>query len=87
MDKHWKTTRDCRLTHFQSGFLAIIVCLVICVVDGFVLLLYLRWENRRRDKKGGNEEPVVEQEKTGITTQTELVDTTDLKNRQFRYVY
>ncbi|KAJ5131916.1 hypothetical protein N7448_006074 [Penicillium atrosanguineum] len=72
---------------YQSGFLAIIICLVICVVDGFVLLLYLRWENRRREKKASNNDPAVEQEKTGITTQRELVDTTDLKNREFRYVY
>lgn len=76
-----------RLTHIQSGFLAIIICLVICVVDGFALLLYLRWENKRRDKKCLVAELVVEQEKHAVAGQTELVDTTDLKNRQFRYVY
>ncbi|KAJ6131193.1 hypothetical protein N7523_001653 [Penicillium sp. IBT 18751x] len=72
---------------YQSGFLAIIICLVICVIDGFVLLLYLRWENRRREKKASNGDPAVEQEKTVTNTQCELVDITDLKNRQFRYVY
>jgi ACS family allantoate permease-like MFS transporter len=67
--------------------LAIIICLVICVVDGLVLLIYLRWENKRRDRNGFVAELVVEQEKHAVAGQTELVDTTDLKNRQFRYVY
>lgn len=72
----------------QSGFLAIIICLVICVVDGFALMFYLRWENKRRDKRRVEAEPVTSQEKfIGVGTQRELLDTTDLKNVQFRYVY
>ncbi|KAJ5160411.1 uncharacterized protein N7482_007415 [Penicillium canariense] len=72
---------------YQSGFLAIIICLVICVVDGLALLFYLRWENTRRDKTAVVAEPSDSQEKHGEVTPQELVDTTDLKNPKFRYVY
>ncbi|KAF7719350.1 Uncharacterized protein PECH_006366 [Penicillium ucsense] len=35
---------------YQSGFLAIIVCLVICLITALALFFYLRWENARRDR-------------------------------------
>ncbi|KAJ5698514.1 hypothetical protein N7462_000519 [Penicillium macrosclerotiorum] len=72
---------------YQSGFLAIIVCLVICVVDGLVLFFYLRWENGRRDRQGLNDESASPEKHTGGAPSTELLDTTDLKNMRFRYVY
>ncbi|KAF4217564.1 hypothetical protein CNMCM5878_006059 [Aspergillus fumigatiaffinis] len=64
---------------YQSGFQAVIVCFVVVVVVALVLRVYLRWENRRRDRVAG---PVENDEKP-----TELVDITDLANMQFRYVY
>ncbi|KAG2026085.1 hypothetical protein GB937_002231 [Aspergillus fischeri] len=64
---------------YQSGFQAVIVCFVVVVVVALVLGVYLRWENRRRDRVAG---PVEDDEKP-----TELVDITDLANMQFRYVY
>ncbi|KAL4898662.1 major facilitator superfamily domain-containing protein [Aspergillus ambiguus] len=63
---------------YESGFQAILVCLVVVVVDVVALGYYLRWENSRRDKKyprGSSE------------TQRQLADTTDLQNKEFRYVY
>ncbi|KAF4158451.1 hypothetical protein CNMCM6936_002509 [Aspergillus lentulus] len=64
---------------YQSGFQAVIVCFVVVVVVALALGLYLRWENRRRDRVAG---PVEDAAKP-----TELVDITDLANMQFRYVY
>ncbi|KAJ5520948.1 hypothetical protein N7463_001401 [Penicillium fimorum] len=70
---------------YQSGFLVIIICLIVCVVDGFGLLFYLRWTNIRRDKQ--RMETVSEDQEKHVVTQTQLLDTTDLKNRGFRYVF
>jgi uncharacterized iron-regulated membrane protein len=67
--------------------MAIIICLVICVIVGLALLFYLRWENRRRDKKSVGAVATGNEEKYGGATQRELMDTTDLKNVEFRYVY
>ncbi|KAJ5098930.1 hypothetical protein N7532_005931, partial [Penicillium argentinense] len=72
---------------YQSGFLAIIICLAINVADSAALLYYLRWENMRRDRKEGVSEPDESQEKQGVTGPRELSDSTDLKNDKFRYVY
>ncbi|KAJ5844525.1 uncharacterized protein N7525_002266 [Penicillium rubens] len=72
---------------YQSGFLAIIICLVVCVVDGFILLYYLRWTNSRRDKQQGAGTVSEVEEKHDIAPQTQLLDTTDLKNKGFRYVF
>ncbi|OKP12162.1 hypothetical protein PENSUB_2322 [Penicillium subrubescens] len=72
---------------YQSGFMAIIICLVICVIVGLALLFYLRWENGRRDKKSVGAVATGNEEKYGGATQRELMDTTDLKNVEFRYVY
>lgn len=49
-------------------------------------MFYLRWENSRRDKMSAGVGPSENQEKD-IGVPGELVDTTDLKNMQFRYVY
>ncbi|CAI7591077.1 unnamed protein product [Penicillium glandicola] len=72
---------------YQSGFLAIIICLVVCVIDGFALLFYLRWTNIRRDKQHIMGTISEGQEKHGVAPQTQLLDTTDLKNKEFRYVF
>ncbi|GES62959.1 pantothenate transporter [Aspergillus terreus] len=63
---------------YQSGFQAILVCLVVVVIDVIALGLYLRWENSRRDKKDPG---------SGESIQGQLADTTDLQNKEFRYVY
>ncbi|KAH2438240.1 hypothetical protein KXW35_006393 [Aspergillus fumigatus] len=64
---------------YQSGFQAVIVCFVVVVVVALALGVYLRCENRRRERVVG---PVEHDGKP-----TELVDITDLANLQFRYVY
>ncbi|CAG8224764.1 unnamed protein product [Penicillium salamii] len=71
---------------YQSGFLAIIICLVVCVLDGFGLLFYLRWTNARREDNLVVVPMSQSQEKQDGVTQG-LLDTTDLKNKDFRYVY
>ncbi|KAF9891356.1 hypothetical protein FE257_004212 [Aspergillus nanangensis] len=63
---------------YESGFLAIIICLVVVVVDVIALLFYLRWENSKRDRGTGTGEQLG---------QGGLADITDLRNREFRYVY
>lgn len=71
----------------QSGFLAIIICLSINVIDSGALMFYLRWENARREKSSSISAPDSSPEKhLGIST-GELSDVTDLKNDKFRYVY
>jgi hypothetical protein len=60
---------------------------VIAVILGLALFFYLRWENSRRDKMTVTAESSENQEKNGVLAQVELVDTTDLKNMRFRYVY
>ena len=61
--------------------------MVVCVVDGFILLYYLRWTNSRRDKQQGAGTVSEVEEKHDIAPQTQLLDTTDLKNKGFRYVF
>ncbi|KAJ5379214.1 hypothetical protein N7509_012333 [Penicillium cosmopolitanum] len=72
---------------YQSGFLAIIICLSINVVDSGALMYYLRWENTQRDKRGSVSAPDSSPEKQLGTSSGELSDITDLKNDKFRYVY
>jgi hypothetical protein len=50
-------------------------------------MFYLRWENSRRDKMSAGVGPTESQEKYPGGSQLELVDTTDLKNMGFRYVF
>ncbi|KAL2803130.1 major facilitator superfamily domain-containing protein [Aspergillus granulosus] len=64
---------------YQSGMQAILVCLVVVVLDCIGLWVYLRAENRKRDRRAMPME--VENENEG------MVDITDLKNPAFRYVY
>lgn len=63
----------------QSGFIAVFVCLAVVVVDLVAFVVYLRWENARRDRSGMG---MGEGEKREV-----LADVTDLKNPGFRYVY
>lgn len=63
----------------QSGFLAMIICLIIASIDILALGALLYWENKRRDRKAaqsGSEE-----------RHTELEDITDFQNKEFRYVF
>ncbi|CAG7922001.1 unnamed protein product [Penicillium olsonii] len=72
---------------YQSGFLAIIICLVVCVLDGFGLLFFLRWTNARRERTRVAGVVSQNQEKEDQIGEPILLDTTDLKNKDFRYVY
>ncbi|GLA86598.1 hypothetical protein AtubIFM56815_010867 [Aspergillus tubingensis] len=64
---------------YQSGFIAVFVCLAVVVVDLVAFVVYLRWENARRDRLGMG---MGEGEEREV-----LADVTDLKNPGFRYVY
>ncbi|CAI7634529.1 unnamed protein product [Penicillium bialowiezense] len=72
---------------YESGFLAIIICLVVCVIDGFALLFYLRWANARRERNPAADAVPSSEEKPSVNSQAYMLDTTDLKNSEFRYVY
>ncbi|KAJ5243150.1 uncharacterized protein N7469_001477 [Penicillium citrinum] len=72
---------------YQSGFLAIIVCLSVNVLDSGALLYYLRRENSRRDRMCRSSSSNDAPEKHANNSQTELLDVTDLHNKQFRYAY
>ncbi|KAJ5599349.1 hypothetical protein N7450_000416 [Penicillium hetheringtonii] len=72
---------------YQSGFLAIIVCLSVNVLDSGALLYYLRRENSRRDRMCRSSSSNNAPEKHANNSQTELLDVTDLHNKQFRYAY
>lgn len=67
--------------------MAIIICLVVCVIETLVLFFYLRWENRRRDREMAAVPAEAHDKDVSPGSPGELVDITDLKNRQFRYVY
>ncbi|RAK82084.1 putative MFS allantoate transporter [Aspergillus fijiensis CBS 313.89] len=68
---------------YQSGFVAIFVCLAVVVVVLGGLVVYLRGENARRDRMMVGTTGSGEQE----GEEEELMDVTDLKNERFRYVY
>ncbi|KAJ5741512.1 hypothetical protein N7533_010921 [Penicillium manginii] len=72
---------------YQSGFLAIIICLSINVVDSGALMYYLRWENTQRDRRDSASASDSSPGKQFGTTPEQLSDITDLKNDKFRYVY
>ncbi|OJJ69079.1 hypothetical protein ASPBRDRAFT_57619 [Aspergillus brasiliensis CBS 101740] len=67
---------------YQSGFTAVFVCLAVVVVDLALFVVYLRWENARRDRLGMG----TREERDGEEREV-LADITDLKNPGFRYVY
>lgn len=67
--------------------MAIIICLVVCVIDGFALLFYLRWANARRERNPAADAVPSSEEKPSVNSQAYMLDTTDLKNSEFRYVY
>ncbi|KAJ5939569.1 hypothetical protein N7466_002703 [Penicillium verhagenii] len=72
---------------YESGFLAIIICLVVCVVISLTLLFYLKWENSRRDTQQASADGAAVEKDPGAITQVGLFDITDRKNPLFRYSY
>ncbi|KAJ5630798.1 uncharacterized protein N7484_010898 [Penicillium longicatenatum] len=72
---------------YESGFLAIIICLVATVAISLIMLFYLRWENSRRDKLGVSGDCVTNEKASTIVAHGGLLDITDGKNKNFRYVY
>ncbi|KAJ5898332.1 hypothetical protein N7504_008620 [Penicillium tannophilum] len=72
---------------YQSGFLAIIICLVACVAISLIMLFYLRWENSRRDKQGVSGDSAANRTESKPVEQGELLDITDRQNEKFRYAY
>ncbi|RJE26099.1 Major Facilitator Superfamily [Aspergillus sclerotialis] len=65
---------------YQSGFLAMIICLVVATIDILLLGVLLFWENKRRDRKAALSGVEERQD-------TELADITDFQNKDFRYVF
>ena len=71
---------------YQSGFLALLCCLIIGFAMCWVIRYYLLWENRRRDRVVSAEEVAAFYEAThGVMVN--LTDRTDKEIPEFRYVY
>ncbi|KAK3191320.1 hypothetical protein K4F52_002530 [Lecanicillium sp. MT-2017a] len=72
--------------NYQSGFLALIICLALAFTMCWVIRSYLVWENNRRDRVIGTEEVAAFNEaRHGVMVN--LADVTDMEIPQFRYVY
>ncbi|KAG6033304.1 hypothetical protein E4U41_006938 [Claviceps citrina] len=71
---------------YQSGFSALMVCLVVTFAMCWATRFYLMWENRRRDRLVGADEAIAfEEARQGVMVN--LTDLTDKEIPQFRYVY
>ncbi|OAQ60043.1 major facilitator superfamily transporter [Pochonia chlamydosporia 170] len=71
---------------YQSGFLALMICLALGFVMCWVIRFYLMWENSRRDKVVSAEEVAAfDEARHGVMVN--LTDMTDKEIPQFRYVY
>lgn len=71
---------------YSSGFLGLIICLVVAFILCFVTRFYLMWENRSRDRAAANLE-TQDVEGTEDQIMLNLMDKTDKEISQFRYVY
>jgi len=65
---------------YPTGFKGMIVAYIAMIVVEAVLMLWLIWENKRRDRKYG---PVVPEEETD----QDFLDLTDKEQPHFRYVW
>ncbi|KAF4462350.1 major facilitator superfamily transporter [Fusarium albosuccineum] len=69
---------------YPTGFIGMVGCWAAVFVEALVLLLYLKRENRRRDKlqaQGGESPPHTQEDIDNFS------DKTDRENLSFRYVY
>ncbi|KAG5999785.1 hypothetical protein E4U21_006334, partial [Claviceps maximensis] len=71
---------------YQSGFLALMICLAIAFALCWVIRFYLMWENRRRDRHVSADD-VAAFERATQGVMVNLTDMTDKQIPQFRYVY
>ncbi|KAE8383163.1 major facilitator superfamily domain-containing protein [Aspergillus bertholletiae] len=74
---------------YKSGFIAIMVCLIIATLLILVLGLCWRLENSRRDQAYGPPAlaPMNSPKAPGQGTSTMTEDLTDVQNKEFRYVF
>ncbi|KAG5977429.1 hypothetical protein E4U55_006763 [Claviceps digitariae] len=71
---------------YQSGFLALMVCLAVAFAMCWVIRFYLMWENRRRDRcVSADDVAAFERARQGVMVN--LTDMTDKEIPHFRYVY
>ncbi|KAJ5710611.1 hypothetical protein N7488_004767 [Penicillium malachiteum] len=79
----------CLISILQSGFLAVMICFAVAIVLILALGLSWRWENAKRDRIYGPPTivPVFYAKGGSVIELQESVDTTDVKNHGFRYVY
>lgn len=71
---------------YQSGFLALMVCLAFGFAMCWVTRSYLMWENQRRDRLVSTDEVAAFEEARG-GVMVNLTDLTDKEIPHFRYVY
>lgn len=71
---------------YQSGFLALMVCLAFGFAMCWVTRFYLMWENQRRDRLVSTDEVAAFEEARG-GVMVNLTDLTDKEIPHFRYVY
>ncbi|KAJ5745459.1 pantothenate transporter [Penicillium odoratum] len=74
---------------YESGFLAIMICFAVAIVLILALGLCWRLENAKRDRMYGppTAVPVSYGKDGSVIELQETIDTTDVKNHSFRYVY
>jgi hypothetical protein len=71
---------------YQSGFLALLICLALAFITCWVMRFYLIWENSRRDRAVTAEEiAAFDEERHGVMVN--MTDKTDREIPNFRYVY
>ena len=67
--------------HYPKAWIGVLVSMVIAILTSLFLLVYLRYENKRRDKLYPLEEQSENNEKLLFG------DLTDIQNKYFRYSY
>ncbi|KAJ4152896.1 hypothetical protein LMH87_009416 [Akanthomyces muscarius] len=73
---------------YPTGYLAMLICVVATIIVSFFMLLYIVWENRRRDRAMCETDSAAscsEDVMDGIVAN--LSDKTDKELARFRYIY
>lgn len=73
---------------YPTGYLAMLICVVATIVLSFIMLAYIVWENRRRDRAPCEQDAATSDSgdlMEGILVN--LSDKTDRELARFRYTY
>ncbi|CEF76358.1 hypothetical protein FGSG_08099 [Fusarium graminearum PH-1] len=72
---------------YNSGFVAMMVCLSSGFLLAFIFRLYLIWVNRTRDRECADAADSTDIDAPGLEVAMAMEDMTDMQIRKFRYVY